>query len=39
MKVLAASSKFVIGSALEGGFVYLKKGILTPNKVIRRGKL
>ncbi|GAM14087.1 hypothetical protein SAMD00020551_2234 [Mesobacillus selenatarsenatis SF-1] len=39
MKVLSASSKFVIGSALEGGFVYLKKGILTPNKLIRRGKL
>jgi hypothetical protein len=39
MRVLSASSKFVIGSALEGGFVYLKKGILTPNKVIRRGKL
>lgn len=39
MKVLSASSKLVVGSALEGGFVYLKKGILTPNKVIRRGKL
>jgi hypothetical protein len=39
MKVLSASSKLVIGSAFEGGFVYLKKGTLTPNKVIRRGKL
>jgi hypothetical protein len=39
MKILSASSKLVVGSALEGGFVYLKKGILTPNKVIRRGKL
>ncbi|WLR56828.1 hypothetical protein LC048_08145 [Mesobacillus subterraneus] len=29
MKVLSASSKFVIGSALEGGFVYLNKGVLT----------
>lgn len=39
MKVLSASSKLVIGSALEGGFVYLKNGTLTPNKMIRRGKL
>ena len=39
MKVLSASSKLIIGSAFEGGFVYLKKGTFTPNKVIRRGKL
>lgn len=39
MRVISASSKLVIGSALEGGFVYLKKGTLTPKKVIRRGKL
>lgn len=39
MKVLSASSKIVIGSALEGGFVYLKRGTLTPSKVIKLGKL
>lgn len=39
MKILSASSKLIFGSAFERGFVYLKKGILTPNKVIRRGKL
>ncbi|MGA9228265.1 MAG: hypothetical protein WB217_18090 [Mesobacillus sp.] len=39
MKILSASSKLIFGSELEGGFVYLKKGFLTPNKVIRRGKL
>ena len=39
MKVLSASSKLVIGYALEGGFVYLKKGTLTPTKAIKRGKL
>ncbi|MFS0638278.1 hypothetical protein AB1K84_20440 [Mesobacillus foraminis] len=40
MKALSASSKLVIGYALEGGFILLKKnGTLVPARSVTRGKL
>ncbi|CAM3736466.1 hypothetical protein [Mesobacillus zeae] len=39
MKVLTASSKLVYGYALERGFVYLKRGTLSPSKIVSSGRI